>query len=78
MTRTYKLFENRKYNRVIDRVNESKTLTLTQHGKKLCRPGLDPFNNLVKFNDSYPFIRVVFVSGNQVVLNFASSNHNKI
>ena len=73
MTSTCKLFLNRKYNRVINRINGLRTLTLTRDGKKSCQSEPDLCNNHVKFNDSYPFIRVVFVSGNWVVSNFASS-----
>ena len=75
MTITYKLICNRKYNRVIVWVNGLKTLILTQYRKKSCRPGSDPFNNRVKFDDLYPFIRIMFELNNRIVLNFVSCTY---
>lgn len=37
------------------------------------RLGLDPFNNSVKFDDSYSFIRVVFLSNKRIESNFTNS-----
>lgn len=67
MTIIYKLIYNRKYNRVINWINRSKTLILIQHGKKNIDPNHD------KFDDLYSFIRVVFMLNNQVVLNVDNS-----
>lgn len=67
MTIIYKLIYNRKYNRVINWINRSKTLILIQHGKKNIDPNHD------KFDDPYSFIRVVFMLNNQVVLNVDNS-----
>lgn len=65
MTIIYKLIYNRKYNRVINWINRSKTLILTW------KKNIDP--NHDKFDDPYSFIRVVFMLNNQVVLNVDNS-----
>ena len=54
----------------------SRTLILTRYGKKSCRHAPSTFNNCVKFNNLYLFIRVVFVSNNRVMQNFTSSSSN--
>lgn len=64
ITIIYKLISNKKYNRNIFWINGSRILILIQYGKKYCRLKLNQFNNCVKFENSYSFICVIFISNN--------------
>lgn len=73
MTITYKLILNRKYNWTINWINRSTILTLTRHEKNIGNPYVVHLIIMFNLTIYYLFIRVVFMSDNQIVLNFVSS-----